>query len=66
MGLLAAAGPTFGALAAYTGPPSVAHFVWLGAMSSVLGVAALCAELEPDKKRPDKRRPDVAGGVAWS
>lgn len=49
--MLATAGPTFGALAAYTGPPSVAHFVWLGAMTLALGLSTWSAELEPGKKK---------------
>lgn len=72
MGLLAAAGPTFGALAAYTGQPSTAHFVWLGIMVLTLTGTAWCAELKPRKgskrallqKKP-VNLPRFAGSLAW-
>jgi hypothetical protein len=49
IGLLAAAGPTFAALAAYTGLLNLPHFVWLAAAALLIG-AVRCAELGLSKK----------------
>lgn len=51
MGLLAAAGPTCAAIAAYIGPETVGHFMWLGAAAATLGAIAWLGELEPTSKK---------------
>jgi hypothetical protein len=51
MGVLAAAGPTCAAIAAYTGPLTWAHFVFLLLAAALIGAAGWLTELEPSSKK---------------
>jgi hypothetical protein len=51
MGLLAAAGPTCAAVAAYTGPLTSTHFLFLLLAAALIATVGWFGELDPASKK---------------